>query len=657
MADEPTIPFVRAKAGYASRHDQLRYPRLNLDNSVYLDSDDGTSVVTAPVRAASHYYQSFAIGVTFAHTLRSMQAEKNTVHLYDMQLMVTDSRVIVHKRDPKVPNLSIVAHLRYPWVSTVRYRPKQSFLNDAALNLDYAQQFPLADRGWWSERLEFIFNKRIQPGELAQEIVRRIAIHHLRHGVPEGAVSATRALLQSDKIADPAKGEFASYEIPAYVSWPGGVPYIQSDGETTWEWITQSSASTPSASANGERGSGSDEPTVIVAGKLLSDEPDLRTEVKQPAERQVKCSEDSSGRRLKLRERLSLLRDIAMAHRAYRADRDEEAAAAYDQVLKRIEGTESGVNYVQEIDLMERAAGSHAAAGNIEQAVSRLLGAIRIADRERDEPVELASRLGLADTLHHSPEHELYTPNLRRISELSDALRTRQERVDIHLELAKAFQAGEYFEDAASEYKAIARLRQSLGGQHPVDVAQAWQAQMLHNLGRHAEADVVWDLRQPRPQVAEPSSGPEERFPTMFDQFGPAARQAVVHARQEAAQLGHSQIGPEHLLLGAAVTDELAGTPVGEMGAAADLLREQIRERFPCKESLETPTGYVPFNDEATIALRRAYDAAIALAHGQISTGHLLIGVAHLGVVDEILSSVGIDGVELAEKVRRTAAR
>ncbi len=479
-SNKPDLPFIRADFGDRETHYELRYPRLNADGSIHLRPQDGRSIFTVPVRVALHYYSGFTVGLTLAHSLQSIEPEKNTLILHRLSLLVTDARIIVvGDLEAKYPRRRLVAHLWYPWIAGVGFRPKQSFLNESALSFDYRQDFPLAERGNWFHRLQLDFDKSFHPGEMAREIVRRLAAHHLANDLPAQAVEAARTMLNPEPLADPAKGDFACYYPPAYVAWPGGVPNIETNDEDPWEWtVTSSATQTNTADADHEA------EEVPVSAEPVFAARDVTTAMTQaiedaPVAEVDEHTEDGRLPRLKLRERFGMAKDMLVALGHYESEEYGLAAPIYDQMLARIEGKHTGMSVAQVQDLREQAAVSWARAGDIEKAVAHCDAALRIALRERDEPMELQTRAHLASVLESSPRHPQYLENLMRMSELFDALRSRQERADFHFEVAEALRDGGHFTEAAAEYAAVAELRSALGEPEREDAAREYQAQML----------------------------------------------------------------------------------------------------------------------------------------------------------------------------------
>lgn len=656
-SDKPDTPFIRANFGDTETHYELHYPRLNADGSVHLWPQDGRSIFTVPVPIARHYYTTFTVGLTLAHSIHSIEPEKNSLILYRLNLMVTDARVvIVGDLEPKFPGRRLVAHLWYPWIDEVGFRPKQSFLNDSALSFGYRQAFPLAERGSWFHRLELDFDKSFHPRETAREIVRRLAAHHLANNPPASAVEAARALLKPEELADPPKGDFASYYPPAYVAWPGGVPYIESRDEDPWEWTVTSGAadSNPSDAAV----DGMVEATEVPPGPVRPTAANNANEGADADEAEDDVA-DVPLPRLKLRAHLALARDMIVALGHYEADEYALAAPIYDRILAMIDGKRTGLNVAQVHDLYERAAVSSARAGNTEKAVAHCESALRIALRERDESMELQTRAHLADVLDGAPSHPRYVENLLRMSELFDALRSRVERVDFHFKIARALRAGEHFAEAAAEYAAVAELRSALGEQARQGVALAWQARVLRDQGEdRASADAIRDRSRGLLAGQELSPEPEETLPTMFEMFSVPAKRAVVRAQDAAEALGHLEIRPEHVLIGAALVPAEVEAILSEAGLTPEVIREQVRGKAPREWTVgpDSPSR-IHLGQEGRAALTTAYQEALSLSHGDVASGHLVLGAMQAAAVDDILRALAIDVDRLTEEIRSLLAR
>jgi len=158
----------------------------------------------------------------------------------------------------------------------------------------------------------------------------------------------------------------------------------------------------------------------------------------------------------------------------------------------------------------------------------------------------------------------------------------------------------------------------------------------------------------------------------MFERFTVGARQVVVQAKAEAAELKHGYIGTEHLLLGiladpqdpsAAVLVEagldhdaahaavvrLLGSggdaqALAAIGVDLDAVREAVEAEFG-EGALDGPAGgeqarrrgwfkgggRSPFTDRAKKAMELSLREAIRLGADQIAVGHILLGVVREG--------------------------
>jgi len=113
----------------------------------------------------------------------------------------------------------------------------------------------------------------------------------------------------------------------------------------------------------------------------------------------------------------------------------------------------------------------------------------------------------------------------------------------------------------------------------------------------------------------------------MFERFTDRARRAVVLAQDEARQLGHSQIGTEHLLLGMLRGGNgVAASALTSLGITLEAARETVAAtvgRGPGQ------AGHIPFTSPAKRSLELALREALQLGCDYIGTEHILLGVIH----------------------------
>ncbi|WP_432547825.1 Clp protease N-terminal domain-containing protein [Kineococcus sp. SYSU DK004] len=167
----------------------------------------------------------------------------------------------------------------------------------------------------------------------------------------------------------------------------------------------------------------------------------------------------------------------------------------------------------------------------------------------------------------------------------------------------------------------------------------------------------------------------------MFERFTRRARAAVVDAQEVARELGHREIGDDHLLLALLHVDGVGADVLRAAGADPDRLRERVAHREGPEEdaealralgvdldavrrraeevfgpgALERPagrrrgllgrlTGHVPFTRPARKALEESLRAALDLRHDHIGTEHLLLGLLRApgGRARDALAATGV---------------
>lgn len=113
----------------------------------------------------------------------------------------------------------------------------------------------------------------------------------------------------------------------------------------------------------------------------------------------------------------------------------------------------------------------------------------------------------------------------------------------------------------------------------------------------------------------------------MFEHFGEQARHTIVLAQGEAAGLGHSQVGTEHLLL-ALIAEErgAAGRAFAHLGVALEGARDKVGALMP--PSAEPPTQeQIPFSPRAKGTLEAALRQALGFKDTTIETEHILLAL------------------------------
>ncbi len=136
--------------------------------------------------------------------------------------------------------------------------------------------------------------------------------------------------------------------------------------------------------------------------------------------------------------------------------------------------------------------------------------------------------------------------------------------------------------------------------------------------------------------------------------FTPEAQTAVEFAHQAAAEMGHSYIGTEHLLLGLLRQEGgVAARALQEQGLRDDMVTDILQRIMGRGLSGADPQSLTP---RCRTALELA--AGEAGSQGAIDTAHLLLGLLREGnnTALRILRTVGIDPRQLSAALRRKMA-
>ena len=121
----------------------------------------------------------------------------------------------------------------------------------------------------------------------------------------------------------------------------------------------------------------------------------------------------------------------------------------------------------------------------------------------------------------------------------------------------------------------------------------------------------------------------------MFERFTDRARQAVSVAADEARELGHDHVGPEHILLGLLrEEDTVAAHALDDCGVTLDGARSVLGGHGGVRT-----LGELPFDPAAKRLLERSLREAVRLEDNFIGGEHLLLGLLREeeGPVVEIL--------------------
>jgi hypothetical protein len=148
------------------------------------------------------------------------------------------------------------------------------------------------------------------------------------------------------------------------------------------------------------------------------------------------------------------------------------------------------------------------------------------------------------------------------------------------------------------------------------------------------------------------AQAPEGESP--FGLKGSAAA-AFSAAADEARELGHHYVRPEHLLLGLlSLPDEMAARVLAQQGVAADDVRRHVIERFGRADS--RPTGLLGVAPQTKRLLELARATGKSLCHQCPRTEHVLLAIVSPKLhspAATLLAECGAEPAEIREQVMR----
>jgi hypothetical protein len=137
------------------------------------------------------------------------------------------------------------------------------------------------------------------------------------------------------------------------------------------------------------------------------------------------------------------------------------------------------------------------------------------------------------------------------------------------------------------------------------------------------------------------------------------ARAALQRAEQEARALEHSFVGTEHVLLGIVGGDfDPAAVTLRKLGVDAGAVRAEI-EKLVQRGAEPVDAARLPLTPRAQEAIRLAADEAQIVAHAEVDSEHLLLGLSResAGVAAIVLRNLGLPLEKLRHALLRTRFR
>lgn len=141
----------------------------------------------------------------------------------------------------------------------------------------------------------------------------------------------------------------------------------------------------------------------------------------------------------------------------------------------------------------------------------------------------------------------------------------------------------------------------------------------------------------------------------MFRRFTQRARNAVMHAQEEAKALNHSTIGTEHILLGLLREGEGIGAKaLLSLGIDLTKVRQEVTKMIgDNKDNMEEAEGDLPITPRVKKVFNLAFDEARLQGVNYVGTEHLLLALVREeeGVAGQVLISMGVRLDEVREQV------
>jgi len=142
--------------------------------------------------------------------------------------------------------------------------------------------------------------------------------------------------------------------------------------------------------------------------------------------------------------------------------------------------------------------------------------------------------------------------------------------------------------------------------------------------------EIVYFRMWPRSMPSRPKEGQARKGAgNTFDTFTKRAKRALVYAHEEARQFHHSQVGPEHILLGLVRDAEgVTRKVLNDLGLELADTRVAVEAIVGRGEASEAHPD-VELNEPAKHVIEYALDQSRLLDHQYVEPEHLLLGLLH----------------------------
>lgn len=209
------------------------YPALDTGGKIQLLPGEEVLAVQSAKRVTQ---EGFAMPDVedFVEMVQHLQERKILILQRACVVYVTNLRTAWTVTKPLLPGALVSGHVWHAWLDWVEFNPRQSFFIDASLSLHLIQDFCDGTSGWFGHFIEFGFDKKFDPAQLATTIAHAAANHRLGSDAPEATREELRTLAASPPPPPPTKGESAIVTFPTRVNYPLLPETLDSDHVGEW---------------------------------------------------------------------------------------------------------------------------------------------------------------------------------------------------------------------------------------------------------------------------------------------------------------------------------------------------------------------------------------------------------------------------------------
>lgn len=219
---------------------QRLIPVIDAQGQVMPEPEDGLDLLRGNARRFLRNVGVITEEASIEEVMKAVAAPPVLFANSDFDVVVTNSRAVIIGNKVDQHGKRLVGQIRFPWISCVGFRPKQSFLNDAELVIkaveDFGSHGPVyRGDGQFEHTFTFVFEKSFHPGGIAQTIAQRAA----RYVASVPGVPLSQELIDLQIVGplpDPPKGEHAEYYAKVFCSVPQG-EYQLGDGHHQADWV------------------------------------------------------------------------------------------------------------------------------------------------------------------------------------------------------------------------------------------------------------------------------------------------------------------------------------------------------------------------------------------------------------------------------------